>query len=204
MPSFRPQLHRCLGGHICCNAAVFRSSNRPPCVAVAGRHLHYRIAATSASSNGSNSSGQGFGKPSINQQKKQKPEVSSTADALLRSLGEVSSSAGRDVGSTSTNMVLGANDSEAKWRELDEKVNQYPGRRDFKAIGSGGDDFKQAIVRAVENIVGPVHQDRVMERPSSQGKFISITLRDIKVQNPDQVLAVYAAMRKDKRLRYYL
>lgn len=67
------------------------------------------------------------------------------------------------------------------------QVNQYPGHRDFKAIGSGGDDFKQAIVRAVENIVGPVHQDRVMERPSSQGKFISITLRDIKVQSPDQV-----------------
>ena len=125
------------------------------------------------------------------------------------------------------------------------QVNQYPGHRDFKAIGSGGDDFKQTIVRAVEDIVGPVNQDRVMERPSSQGKFISVTLRDVKVQNPDQVtpkmhhlmtsqlsvvvsigivspcqsallyiavslprylqvLAVYAAMRKDKRLRYYL
>lgn len=67
------------------------------------------------------------------------------------------------------------------------QVNQYPGHRDFKAIGSGGDDFKQAIVRAVENIVGPVQQDRVVERPSSQGKFISVTLRDVKVQNPDQV-----------------
>lgn len=33
---------------------------------------------------------------------------------------EVSSTSGRDAGST--NMVLGANDSEAKWRELDEKV----------------------------------------------------------------------------------
>ena len=67
------------------------------------------------------------------------------------------------------------------------QVNQYPGHRDFKAIGSGGDDFKQTIVRAVEDIVGPVNQDRVMERPSSQGKFISVTLRDVKVQNPDQV-----------------
>ena len=67
------------------------------------------------------------------------------------------------------------------------QVNQYPGHRDFKAIGSGGDDFKQTIVRAVEDIVGPVNQDRVMERPSSQGKFISVTLRDVEVQNPDQV-----------------
>ena len=67
------------------------------------------------------------------------------------------------------------------------QVNQYPGHRDFKAIGSGGDDFKQTIVRAVEDIVGPVNHDRVLERPSSQGKFISVTLRDVKVQNPDQV-----------------
>lgn len=68
------------------------------------------------------------------------------------------------------------------------QVNQYPGHRDFKAIGSGGDDFKQTIIRAVEDIVGPVNQDRVMERPSSQGKFISVTLRDVKVENPDQVI----------------
>jgi len=66
-------------------------------------------------------------------------------------------------------------------------VNQYPGRRDFKAIGSGGDDFKQTIVRAVENVLGPVKEDRVLQRPSSQGKFVSITLKDVKVQNPDQV-----------------
>ena len=122
--------------------------------------------------------------------------------------------------------------------QSDIQVNQYPGRRDFKAIGSGGEDFKQTIVRAVEDVVGPVKEDRVVQRPSSQGKFISITLKDVKVQNPDQVcrqaaslqtttsgvlsctaalvkhfytpdvylqvLAVYEAMRRDKRLRYYL
>lgn len=72
---------------------------------------------------------------------------------------------------------------------IELQVNQYPGHRDFKAIGSGGDDFKQTIIRAVEDIVGPVNQDRVMERPSSQGKFISVTLRDVKVENPDQVIS---------------
>lgn len=50
--------------------------------------------------------------------------MTSTLDrGVVRQLccaAEVSSSAGRDAGST--NMVLGANDSEAKWRELDEKV----------------------------------------------------------------------------------
>jgi putative lipoic acid-binding regulatory protein len=71
--------------------------------------------------------------------------------------------------------------------QTDIQVNQYPGRRDFKAIGSGGEDFKQTIIRAVEDVVGPVKEDRVVQRPSSQGKFISITLKDVKVQNPDQV-----------------
>lgn len=129
-------------------------------------------------------------------------QVHNTTDALLRSLGEVSSSSGRDSGSR--NLVLGDSESEEKWRQLDETVNQYPGQRDFKAIGTGGDDFKKTIVRAVEDIVGPVKAERISERPSSQGNFVSITLRDIKVQNPDQVLAVYKAMRQDKRLRYYL
>lgn len=203
MPLFPLQLQRSVGGHLCRNA-LLRSAVHPfsPNLTPPSRHLHRFIAASSPGDNCSTSSGQGFGKSPTDQQKKQKLEVNNTADALLRSLGEVSSTSGRDAGST--NMVLGANDSEAKWRELDEKVNQYPGHRDFKAIGSGGDDFKQTIVRAVEDIVGPVNQDRVMLRPSSQGKFISVTLRDVKVQNPDQVLAVYAAMRKDKRLRYYL
>ena len=70
------------------------------------------------------------------------------------------------------------------------QVNQYPGRRDFKAIGSGGDDFTQTIVQAVEAVVGPVREDRILQRPSSQGKFVSVTLQDVSVQNPDQVCEV--------------
>lgn len=89
MPLFSTQLHRCLGGQICCNATFFRSGVRPLCTTVtaASRHFNHRLTATKSDSNGSSSSGQGFGKPPTNQQKKQKPEVSSTTDALLRSLG---------------------------------------------------------------------------------------------------------------------
>ena len=45
----------------------------------------------------------------------------------------------------------------------------------------------QTMVRAVEDVIGPVKEDRVLKRPSSNGKFVSVTLRDIKVQNADQV-----------------
>lgn len=89
MPLLPTQLQRCLGGQICCNAALFRSGVRPLCTTVtaASRHFNHRLSATNSDSNGSSSSGQGFGKPSTHQEKKQKPEVSSTTDALLRSLG---------------------------------------------------------------------------------------------------------------------
>ncbi|KAL0041502.1 hypothetical protein WJX79_005560 [Trebouxia sp. C0005] len=110
--------------------------NRPSGASIAphSRQLYCLASGEASSSGESGSRGQGFGKPSSSQPKKQKLQVSNTADALLRSLGEVSSSSGRDAGSK--NLVLGTSDSVAKWRQLDEKVNQYPGHRDFKAIGT--------------------------------------------------------------------
>ena len=89
MPLFRLQLHRCLGGQVYSKAALFRSGSRPfsANVTPVSRSFHHRVAATKSDGTGASSSGQGFGKPSTSHQKKQKPEVSNTADALLRSLG---------------------------------------------------------------------------------------------------------------------
>ena len=61
----------------------------------------------------------GFGQPPS-------PEPKSTADALRQTLGGVSNNQGR-VANT-TNIVLGTDDSEEKWRELDNQVNEYPGK----------------------------------------------------------------------------
>ncbi|KAG8365876.1 hypothetical protein BUALT_Bualt17G0017500 [Buddleja alternifolia] len=68
--------------------------------------------------------------------------------------GEVSKTEGR-VGQT-TNVVIGGtvtDDSTSEWLALDQKVNSYPTVRGFTAIGTGGDDFVQAMVVAVESVI---------------------------------------------------
>lgn len=137
----------------------------------------------------------GFGQPPVD-----KPQ--SKADALRQSLGGVSNAEGRVA--RSTNVVLGTDDSEEKWRELDMQVNEYPGQRTFKAIGSGGGDFTIAMTACVENVVGKVHQECVSTRPSSTGKWLSVTIGPVWVETPEQVLEIYNAMKADGRLKFYI
>ncbi|RWW00297.1 hypothetical protein GW17_00036740 [Ensete ventricosum] len=57
------------------------------------------------------------------------------------------------------------------------QVNSYPTDRRFTAIGTGGDEFVQAMVVAVESVI----------------------------QEPiPKVQAVYNAMRRDDRMKYFL
>ena len=53
-------------------------------------------------------------------------------------------------------------------------MNKYPGKRTFTAIGSGGSEFRAAMVQAVETVVGPVPEDCVVERPSSKVRHAPI------------------------------
>ncbi|KAJ1407347.1 hypothetical protein SESBI_24453 [Sesbania bispinosa] len=75
-------------------------------------------------------------------------------EAVLKAISEVSKTEGR-VGQT-TNMVLGGtvtDDSTDEWLALDQKVNSYPTVRGFTAIGTGGEDFVQAMIVAVESVI---------------------------------------------------
>ncbi|KAL8535128.1 hypothetical protein ACS0TY_010953 [Phlomoides rotata] len=75
-------------------------------------------------------------------------------EAVLKAIAEVSKTEGR-VGQT-TNVVIGGtvtDDSTNEWVTLDQKVNSYPTVRGFTAIGTGGDDFVQAMVVAVESVL---------------------------------------------------
>ena len=107
-------------------------------------------------------------------------------------------------------LVLGGNDSEEKWRELDEKFNEYPDLRTFKGIGEAGADpglFKRAVVAAVESVVGPVDEAKqVSVRDSSGGKYVSVTVGPVTVNSGDEVVKVYAAMRETagKMLKFYI
>nr|GLL49601.1 uncharacterized protein LOC109193431 [Ipomoea trifida] len=127
-------------------------------------------------------------------------------EAVLKAISEVSKTEGR-VGQT-TNMVIGGtthDDSTNEWLALDKKVNSYPTERGFTAIGTGGDDFVQAMVVAVESVIQqPIPQGQVRQKVSSGGKYVSVNIGPIHVVSSEQVQAVYNAMRRDDRMKYFL
>ncbi|KAL9664877.1 hypothetical protein QQ045_020286 [Rhodiola kirilowii] len=67
---------------------------------------------------------------------------------------EVSKAEGR-VGQTTSVVIGGAvnDDATNEWLELDQRVNSYPTVRGFTAIETGGDDFVQSMVVAVESVI---------------------------------------------------
>jgi putative lipoic acid-binding regulatory protein len=93
--------------------------------------------------------------------------------------------------SQSNNVILDTTSDEGKWRELDLQVNEYPGQRTFKAIGTGDQDFVAAMTRCVEAVVGTVHAECINQRLSAKANYISVTIGPVWVENPDQVLQIY-------------
>ncbi|XP_065873061.1 uncharacterized protein [Euphorbia lathyris] len=127
-------------------------------------------------------------------------------EAVLKAISEVSKTEGR-VGQT-TNVVIGGtvtDDSTNEWLSLDQKVNSYPTVRGFTAIGTGGDDFVQAMVVAVESVIQqPIPEGHVRQKVSSRGKYVSVNIGPVQVVSSEQVQAVYNAMRRDDRMKYFL
>ncbi|TKY47770.1 hypothetical protein E2542_SST29831 [Spatholobus suberectus] len=110
-------------------------------------------------------------------------------EAVLKAISEVSKAEGR-VGQT-TNMVIGgtvSDDSTNEWLTLDQKVNSYPTVRGFTAIGTGGQDFVQAMVVAVESVIQqPIPQGRVKQKLSARGKYVSVNIGPVQVVSSEQV-----------------
>ncbi|KAI3452590.1 hypothetical protein Pfo_009254 [Paulownia fortunei] len=111
-------------------------------------------------------------------------------EAALKAISEVSKTE-RRVGQT-TNVVIGgtvADDSTNEWLALDQKVNSYPTVRGFTAIGTGGNDFVQAMVYAVESVLQqPIPEGQVKQKISSGGKYISVNIGPVQVASSEQVI----------------
>lgn len=127
-------------------------------------------------------------------------------DTVLEALSEVAKAEGRIA--QTTNIVMGgtvSGTSDEEWKVLNEKVNSYPTTVNFTAIGSGGDDFVQAMVGAVESVLQcPIPENEVKLSMSSKGKYVSVRIGPVAVDSSDQVQAVYRAMKRDDRMKYFL
>jgi len=136
----------------------------------------------------------------------QKPQQPPSDDTSVIFSALTLSQAARQQGSRGqgSRIVLASDGTEDGWRVLDKKVNKYPGMRQFTAIGTGGADFTAAMVSAVSSVVGSVHCECVAERHSSQGKYVSATVGPVWVMNSDQVVAIFAAMKQDERLKWVI
>ncbi|XP_062217691.1 uncharacterized protein LOC133917880 [Phragmites australis] len=127
-------------------------------------------------------------------------------DAVLKAISQIASSKGR-VAQT-TNVIMGGtvtNDATDEWLVLDKKVYTYPTVRGFTAIGTGGDDFVQSMVVAVESVLQErIPEGQISQKVSSKGKYVSVKIGPIRVVSGEQVQAVYNAMKKDERMKFFL
>ncbi|ONK77796.1 uncharacterized protein A4U43_C02F10760, partial [Asparagus officinalis] len=68
-------------------------------------------------------------------------------------------------------------------------VHSYPMARGFTAIGTGGDDFVQAMVVAVESVLHEqITKGQVTRKLSSRGKYISVNIGPIRVHSSEQIV----------------
>ena len=128
-------------------------------------------------------------------------DVSNT-EALLQTLGEVSQTSGRD---PKSHLVLSDDTSAEGWKEIDDKVNKYPIERNFNAIGVGGSEFTLAIRTAVESVLGcKIPDNKIKVKTSSGGKYTSVNVGPCTVETSEQLTAIYQAMAKDERLKWWM
>uniref|UniRef100_A0A0D9VG98 Uncharacterized protein n=1 Tax=Leersia perrieri TaxID=77586 RepID=A0A0D9VG98_9ORYZ len=110
-------------------------------------------------------------------------------DTVLRAISQVASSKGR-VAQT-TNVIMGGtvtDDATDEWLVLDKQVNSYPTVRGFTAIGTGGDDFVQSMVIAVESVIQEqIPKAQISQKVSAKGKYVSVKIGPISVVSSEQV-----------------
>lgn len=79
--------------------------------------------------------------------------------------------------------------------KLLEEHHQFPGPYTFKVIGAWEDEFVSAVKEAAVGVLEKASDCRLSTRPSSKGRYVSISL-ETQMQDSAQVLAMYAALKQ--------
>ncbi len=83
-----------------------------------------------------------------------------------------------------------------------EGLLDFPCHYQFKAMGLAGDDFKHAIVAAVDKHVA-VAEDAVRCRPSAQGTYQAVSVM-VTLHNYEQLTNIYTEIRQVDDLKMLL
>lgn len=79
--------------------------------------------------------------------------------------------------------------------KLLEDHHQFPGPYTFKVIGLWEDEFVSAVKEAAAGVLEKAGDCKVSTRPSSKGRYVSISL-DTTMRDSAHVLEMYAALRE--------
>ena len=79
----------------------------------------------------------------------------------------------------------------------------YPTHYTFKAMGLAAPDLRARIVGHVSAVLGPVEEGAVTVRPSSAGKYESVSVH-VYLKSEDERRRIYEAFHGDKAIVWYV
>ncbi len=82
-------------------------------------------------------------------------------------------------------------------KELLLETHDFPCPYTFKVIGESGDEFVQNIVAAVRFGMKYDFDPPFQTKQTAAGRYVSLTFEPV-VENPDQILAVYAELQQQQ------
>ena len=85
--------------------------------------------------------------------------------------------------------------------QIDQLI-EFPCDHVFKVVGDSRETFMPDVHRAVCSVV-PVSLDAVKTRSSGNGKYLSVSVV-ARLENREQLLAIYAGLKKIAGIRFLL
>ncbi len=76
---------------------------------------------------------------------------------------------------------------------------EFPCTFPIKAMGLSGTDFDLLVVEIVGRHAGPISEGAVATRPSSNGKYVSVTIT-VRAESKQQLDAIYSELTAHERV----
>ncbi len=85
---------------------------------------------------------------------------------------------------------------------IDDLFN-FPCEFPIKAIGKDNNNFQQIVLALIQTHIEKIHPKHITSKPSSNGKFLSVTVRILAISKP-QLDEIYTALNNHPQVLYTL